>query len=475
MKPRHVVALFCSFFSGSNAFAQEAHRPSDSASATVNGVDDYVERVMTKRHVPGVSLAVVKDGRVVLAKGYGLANVELVVPATADTVYQLASVTKTFTATAILMLEKDGKLSLDDKITERLPDLPEAWDGVTVRHLLNHTSGIKSYTSVEGFDKTARKDYSHREILDLVAQEPMEFAPGERWNYCNTGYFLLGMLIEDVTGKPYGEFLAERVFAPLGMDRTRVNDLRAVIEGRAQGYHWDGKALSNGEYVSPSQPFAAGALVSSVADLVKWDAALAGHTLLDEATQERMWAPTKLAEGEAGYGLGWELGEANGHRLVSHGGGIPGFATKVSRFVDDNLTVIVLTNADGGHADQLARGVAGFFVPELAEKAAEPIADSDAPTTDRLRGVLESAQKGEIDSERFTDEANKQLVPLMRGEKDRLAALGTLKTFRLLDRKDSDEGGLLQYRAEFETETLKVTFAIDKAGRIRGIRLQPED
>ena len=164
----------------------------------VEGVDAIVQRLMAKRHIPGVSVAVVKDGKVVLAKGYGLASVELGVPATADTVYQLASVTKTFTATAIMMLAREGKLSLDDRITERLPDLPKAWHDVTVRHLLSHTSGIKSYTSVKDFHKSTRKDFARREILDLVAKEPLEFKPGEKWNYTNTGYFLLGMLIEKV-------------------------------------------------------------------------------------------------------------------------------------------------------------------------------------------------------------------------------------------------------------------------------------
>ena len=241
--------------------------------STTDGVDAFVQGLMQKRHIPGVSVAVVHDGSVVLEKGYGLANLELGVPATENTVYQLASVTKTFTATAVMMLVQEGKLALDDKITERLPDLPTAWQKVTIRHLLSHTSGIKSYTSVRDFHKTSRKDYAQRELLDLVAKEPLEFTPGEKWNYSNTGYFLLGMLIEKVGGKPYGEFMAERIFKPLNMAHTRANDLRAIIPNRAQGYEWNGKELRNGEYVSPSQPFAAGMLVSNVSDLVKWDAA----------------------------------------------------------------------------------------------------------------------------------------------------------------------------------------------------------
>ena len=289
----------------------------------VEGVDAIVQQLMAKRHIPGVSVAVVKDGKVVMAKGYGLASVELGVPATADTVYQLASVTKTFTATAVMMLAREGKLSLDDKITERLPDLPEAWHDVTVRHLLSHTSGIKSYTSVKDFHKATRKDFARREILDLVAKEPLEFKPGAKWNYSNTGYFLLGMLIEKISGKTYGEFMAERVFKPLGMTRTRANDLRDIVSNRAQGYEWDGKELKNGEYVSPSQPFAAGMLLSSVNDLVKWDTALTGHTLIDAQSLERMWTPTRLSDGQdAEYGYGWQTSKVNGHRQVAHGGGI---------------------------------------------------------------------------------------------------------------------------------------------------------
>lgn len=439
-------------------------------------VDEYVQAQMAKRHVPGVSVAVVKDGEVVLAKGYGLANVELGVPATADTVYQLASVTKTFTATAVMMLAKEGKLSLDDRITERLPDLPAAWKDVTVRHLLNHTSGIKSYTSVPDFHKSPRKDYAPGEILAFVAKQPMDFKPGEKWSYNNTGYLLLGMLIEKVAGKPYGEFMAERIFKPLGMSRTRANDLRAVVPGRAQGYEWDGKALKNGEYVSPSQPFAAGMLLSSVGDLVKWDAAIASHALLDEPRIEEMWKPTRLGGGgEAEYGYGWSTAKVNGHRRVSHGGGIQGFSTELSRFPEDRLTVIVLTNADGGHAEAMARKVAGLVVPALANKAEDPIEDKEPATTARLRGIFEGALKGEVDERLFSDEAKKRLVPRIREDKERLASFGALKTFQLLERKDHDGGQTLRYRVVLENETLQMSFSLDKDGKIRGAGIRPED
>jgi CubicO group peptidase (beta-lactamase class C family) len=467
-RPTRAILLFAvAITAASFARAQEPSGPA--------GVDAFVQGLMAKHHVPGVSVGVVQDGKVVMAKGYGLANVELDVLATENSVYQLASVTKTFTATAVMLLVKDGKLSLDDKLAERLPDLPAAWEKVTVRNLLNHTSGIKSYTSVKGFEKTMRKDYTHREIIDLVAKEPLEFAPGEKWDYSNTGYFLLGMLIEKASGKPYEAFMAERVFKPLGMTRTRVNDLQAVVPNRVQGYQWDGKELKNGEYVSPSQPFAAGMLLSTVADLIKWDAALADHKVLDEPTLEQMWKPTTLAKGEAPYGFGWGVKKVNGRRVVEHGGGIPGFSTQVCRYLDDKLTVIVLSNAGGGHAGALAHGIAALLVPALKEKPAAPIADKDAKTTERLRRMVEALLKGELDPELFTEEAGKALSPRVKDVKEQLAPLGELKTFELVDRKEAAGGLRLRYRATLEKATLKVIIPLDAAGKIQGVLLLPED
>jgi D-alanyl-D-alanine carboxypeptidase len=444
--------------------------------AQADSVDEYVLGQMQKHHIPGVSIAIAKDGKVVRARGYGLANVELSVLATKNTVYQLASMTKQFTATAIMMLIEEGKLSLDDLITQRLPDLPTAWDKVTVRHLLSHTSGIKSYTSTRDFDKTMRKDFGQRELLDLVVKEPLEFAPGEKWNYDNTGYFLLGMLIEKVTGKKYSEFLEERIFQPLGMTHTRVNDLQAIIPNRAQGYSWDGAALRNGEYVSPTQPFAAGALVSTVNDLVKWDAALYTEKLLKKSTLEQMWAPTSLSQGgTAAYGFGWQVETVNRHRMIAHGGGIPGFATYIARFVDDKLTVIVLTNGDSGDSGALAQGIAGRVLPILAKKTEAPIADTDPQATERLKRMILDAMKGEADLDLFTEEMKQARAAHIKEEQERLAQFGALKALQLLERKATEQGATLRYRAIFTQERLTITFHLDKAGKIAGVGFQPED
>ena len=382
------------------------------ATAGADNIDDFVKAEMAKRQIPGVSIAVIRDGKLVKAEGYGLANVELKAPATPETVYQLASVSKQFTAAAILLLAQDGKLAIEDKIHKHLPDLPQAWNEVTVRHLLDHTSGIKSYTSLPDFFKTARKDYTHQEIIKLVADSPMEFKPGEKWAYNNTGYFLLGIIVENVSGKGFGDFLEERVFKPLGMNSTRMNDYRTIMLNRAQGYSAAGGKLVNGEYVSPTQPFSAGALVSTVADMAKWDAALNSEGVLPKSVRDRMWTEAKLNDGKgAGYGFGWSVGNRNGRKLVEHGGGIQGFSTHFSRFLDDRLSVIVLTNSDSGRAGVIANGIAGLTIPALKVAELRPIPDKDSETTNLLRKAFLSLIAAKPEEAPLTDSFKAFLTP----------------------------------------------------------------
>lgn len=353
-----------------------------STQSYADAVDDYVRKRQKDAHVPGIAIAVLKDGKVVRKQGYGFADLEHKARVTTDTAYQLASVTKQFTAAAIMMLVEDGKLRLDDKASQYLTDLPAAWNEVTIRQLLNHTSGIKSYTNMPDFGKTARKDFSHREILALVAKEPLEFGPGSGWNYNNTGFFLLGMVIEKLSGKSYNDFLTERIFKPLSMNRTRVNDLQAVVAGRARGYTWDGTTVRNGEYVSPTQPYAAGALISTIDDMAKWEGALTSGKLLNPSSWDQMWTTTRLTTGKIEpYGFGWHVDELNGHKLIEHSGGIPGFSTDIARFADDHVTVIVLCNSDRANASSLANGIARHYIPTLAP--ASPKTVSVAPETVR--------------------------------------------------------------------------------------------
>ena len=338
---------------------------------TKDAVDRSVADQMESQHIPGLSLAVVRGGAVVRAGGYGLASLELDVQVTPETIFQIGSITKQFTATAIMMLVEEGKIGLEESVTHALEGLPAAWESVTVRHLLDHTSGIKSFTGIP--DVMARLTFlptSRDEVLALVAGEPLEFAPGEQFAYNNTGYYLLGHIIERASGQPYGDFLQERIFAPLKMGATRVNDMKDILPDRACGYEWAEDKWRNADHISMTWPFSAGALVSTVLDLAKWDAALGSKSLLPKSVWERMWTPATLTDGtKADYGFGWVVSDYQGHPSVGHSGGIPGFMSHAERFPEDDLTVIVLTNVAPSDPAGIARGVAGHYVPDLQPAA----------------------------------------------------------------------------------------------------------
>jgi CubicO group peptidase (beta-lactamase class C family) len=446
------------------------------AAAQEAEVDAYIKTQMDARHIPGLSLAVLRNGRAVVSKGYGLANVEHAVPATDRTVFQLASVTKQFTATAVMMLVEDGKIALATKARDILPELPAAWGEVTVRHLLNHTSGIPSYTGVPDFPKTFRKDYTHDEIVALVKDRPMDFAPGEKYRYNNTGYFLLGMVIEKVSGQKWGAFLEARIFQPLGMTSTRANDLGDVVTGRAQGYAWRDGRLRNGDYVSPTQPYSAGSLLGTVADLAKWDAALYTERLLSRASQDLMYAKTPLADGKTqDYGFGWGVDTYRTRKRYAHSGGIPGFSTNITRFVDDGVTVIVLANEGGAAAERIASGVAEFYLPVLREHAPKPVPDTNPQTTAFLKSVITSLSTGAAEREWFTPEAQSFFFPnrVLEG-KQMLGAHGSLTSFDLMEETKNDKGFVRGYKAVFGQVPIRCTFTLTADGKISGIGIRPE-
>lgn len=323
-----------------------------------DNVDDYVKREMERLHVPGVSVVVIKDGKVIKSEGYGLANVELNVPARPDTVYKIGSVSKQFIATGILLLVQDGKISLDDNISKFLEGTPETWKPITIRHLLTHTSGI--VREAPGFDPL--KIQNDADVIKTAYSLPLRFTPGEKYEYCNVGYFTLAEIISKVSGKSWPDFLHERVFAPLGMNSTRTTNMTEMVPNRANGYTWREGKLQNASIYFAVRP--SGAFLSTVLDLAKWDEALESGKILKQATIEQAWTPLKLNGGKTHpYGFGWDLTPIAGHKLVNHGGSLPGFRAQLARFVDDKVTVIVLTNSDNANAGGLANGVANFYIP----------------------------------------------------------------------------------------------------------------
>jgi CubicO group peptidase (beta-lactamase class C family) len=459
-----LCAIFCACLSAS---AQVAPK-----------VDSFIADYMKKNHIPGLSLAVLKEGKIVLAKGYGLANVETMHRASAESVYQLASVTKQFTATLTMMLVEEKKIGLDNKITEYLPDLPKAWGEVTVRQLLNHTSEIYSYTSLPEFfeNGNSRRELNMKRIVEMVGNKPLDFAPGTDWRYNNTGYYLLGGILEKVSGKKYGDLLAERIFKPLGMQKTRLNDMRAIVPNRVVGYSWNGSTLLNGEYVSPSQPYSAGAMLSTVLDMAKWDAALYGEKLLKRKTLQEMWTSTPLPTKQPfGYGFGWMLSEKNKHRVIEHGGGIDGFSTHIARFVDDKLTVIALLNLDSGNAERVAMKVAEIVLPALVSAPLQALQDPDPALTKRLKEVATEATQGRANSNEFDPETAKLIIPRIQEGRQTFAAFGAMQSFVLVERKENEGNLQLRYRVKFEKFLAGMVFVLNKEKKIVGMLIRPEE
>jgi CubicO group peptidase (beta-lactamase class C family) len=349
------VLLACVAFPVRSGSAQEFDRSTR--------VDSLVAAEMKAQRIPGVSLAIVRDGHVTHARGYGIANLEHQVPVKPETVFQSGSVGKQFTATLVMMLVEEGKIRLDDPISKYLPGSPTAWNAVTVRHLLTHTGGTTDYP--DDFD--FRRDFTEDELLQRAAAIPLAFKPGDQWSYSNLGYLLLGVLIHKVSGKFYGDLLEERVFGPLGMTTAMVIDEAAIVPNRAAGYRIDHGVIRNQEWVAPSlNTTADGALYLTALDMAKWDAALYGERLLKPASLQQMWTPVQLNNGQTrDYGFGWRVARVGPHRLIEHGGAWQGFTSFIARYVDQRLTIIVFTNLAGAQPGRIAHQVAGLLDPEL--------------------------------------------------------------------------------------------------------------
>jgi len=326
-----------------------------------DALDQLIHSEMEKQQIPGLSLLVARSGRIIRAQGYGLSNVELQAPVKPETVFQSGSVGKQFTATAVMMLVEEGKVRLDDPIKRYLKESPRAWNQVTVRELLSHTAGFTDYP--KNFD--FRKDYTEAELLKIVAGIPLAFQPGTNWSYSNLGYLTLGIMIHQVTGKFYGDFLQERIFRPLGMTTTRIMSESDIIPNRAAGYQPVKGVLKNQDWVSPVlNTTADGSLYFSILDLAKWDAALYTEKLLKRSSLDEMWTVTKLKSGKENsghYGFGWFIANSACKRVVRHEGEWQGFTSFITRHIDDQTTVVLLTNLAGASLEPVAERIAEMY------------------------------------------------------------------------------------------------------------------
>jgi D-alanyl-D-alanine carboxypeptidase len=443
--------------------------------ARADAVDDYVQSEMRKRHIPGVAVAVVRDGKVEKTAGYGMANVELHVPVSPQTVFQIQSVTKTFTSAAILMLIEEGRIALEDPIGKHLEGTPESWKGITIRHLLSHTSGIKDFIN----EPTASLhiDVTEDEVLRATAPRPLNFQPGEKYSYSNTNYHVLAMVIRKLTGKSYGEFLKERFFSPLGMNDTRIVSWAELLPNRAAGYAWGGNSLRNGQFIAESiLSYGGGGVVSTAADMANWALAAAEGKLLPKARWEEAWTGVKLNDGTtSGYGLGWGVGVTNGHRNVGHGGAhVTGFTSNLVIYRDDRLAVVVLTNAGHGNPGRIAQQIAGTYLPTLLPQTPKAIEDKEPKVTALLRDLSGQIHDGKLKAELFTPQLWAILSLALKDLQEQSRLDGDLEAVELLARTEEKDERTYRYRMILTNHTYLVRLTLEKDGKVSGLWAEEE-
>jgi CubicO group peptidase (beta-lactamase class C family) len=336
-------------------------------------MDQVIQPFVANHQFMG-SVLVARDGQVIYSKGYGFADLEWEVANSPTTKFRLGSVTKQFTAASILLLEERGKLSVDDPVKKYLPGAPAAWDKITLFHLLTHTSGIPSFTSFPDYQKLEPFAATSEQLVARFRDKPLDFEPGEKWQYSNSGYVLLGHLIEKITGDSYEKFVRENIFTPLGMKDSGYDSNSAVIPRRASGYVFAKNVFENAGFIHMSIPHGAGALYSTTEDLLKWEQGLFGGKLLKAASLQKMTTPFK-----SNYAFGLQVETAGGHKVIEHGGGIEGFNTQLAYYPDDKLTVVVLANVNGtapvdiaGKLAAIARGETVKLQSERKEITLDP-------------------------------------------------------------------------------------------------------
>ena len=309
-------------------------------------------------NAPGATFLVSKNGHIVYKKAFGLSNLELNLPMHTENVFEIASITKQFTAIAILMLVEKGEFKLDDEITKFIPDYPTNGRKITVHHLLTHTSGIKDFTRVKGLNAISKQDLTPLELIAFFKNEPADFAPGEKIKYNNSGYIILGHIVEKVSGQPYGNFIEEQIFKKLGMTSSRYGSHREVIKNRASGYH-NKRGYINSRQVSYTFAYATGALLSTVNDMFKWQEAIKNNLLINKETTKKVFTNYTLNNGEhINYGYGWHIKEKNGLSTREHGGHFFGFKSMGVYIPNEDIYVIGLNNCDCNSPTKITREIA---------------------------------------------------------------------------------------------------------------------
>jgi CubicO group peptidase (beta-lactamase class C family) len=471
MKRTLPSAVFALIFLAMPCLAQQLSREDRAA---LLKVDRLVNEQMLANKIPGVALAVLRKGKVIHLKGYGLANVEHQVPVKPATIFQSGSMGKQFTAADVMLLVQEHKLSLDVKISNYIPDVPATWKDISIRNLLTHTSGLGDYPP----EIDLRRDYTEDELLASFKKAPLDFEPGSSWNYSNSGYVILGILIRRITGKFYGDFITERIFQPLQMKTARLISEADIVPNRAAGYRLVKGELKNQDWVSPSTNSTAdGSLYFSILDLAQWDAALYTDKPLTQASRNEIWTPARLRDGTTkDYGFGWHLGKFHGRRLAFHGGAWQGFKTFIIRFLDTELTIIFLANSWETRDFKFARALASAFYPAFDLPEVKTIADLDAKTTSVVRRALLQLASRKLDDQLFTPECR---AAMLGDEGKRIAQslnafslpVAIIHSSELIEQKTETQRRVYRYLLTDIGGSLTVTVELTADTRIDAIKI----
>ncbi len=396
---KNILPLILVFFLANYTLAQKLDKEYDALMSEVYKEDG-----------PGAVALVVQKGKVLYRRAFGMANLELGVKMKPENVFRIGSITKQFTATAILRLRDEGKLRLDDDITKYISKYPTHGHAISIEHLLTHTSGIRSYTEMKEWDaEVQKKDFTPTELIAFFKNQPMDFKPGEEFHYNNSAYFILGYIIEVVSGKSYEEYIDSVFFKPLKMTNSYYDSSSKIIKNRAYGYNKNEDDYMNQDFLNMTQPYAAGSLLSSVDDLFKWYSAVMNDEVISETSRKEAHTPHLLNDGQkTGYGYGWFIGNIQGSKMIEHGGGINGYLTSSIYLPDDDVFVAVFTNCTCDDPDKIAKKIAAITIGKPYEWKKMEV-DEDLLTE------YESVYKSENGEQRIITLKNSQLYSMRSG------------------------------------------------------------
>lgn len=440
--------------------------------AQADTVDDYVRAQMDRHRIPGVAIAVMHRGQLVRTQGYGVANLEHGVPVHPDTLFKSGALGMQFTAVATMLLIEDGTLRLDESIRTYLPNAPRSWAPITIRQLLNHSSGLPATPNGE-----FRTDYTDDELLAILYRQSLNFPAGTRWRFSYVDYVVLGFIVRKATGERYTDLLARRVFQPLGMRTAQQIDERAVIPNRASGYELGSGTPRNAEWVSATANSTAdGTLYVSALDLAAWEAGVARRALLRPESWAAIGAQATLPGGRRlPYGFGWFLDRRAQQPVWRHSGSWQGFRTSITRYLRSEWTVVVLANGDSADPDAIGRHLAGLIDPALAEPEAAPVPEQDATDNAALASLLTRIAAGTQPHSAFAHLAALDIAERLAEQRGLLEPLGPVQAVAVFARTREGREEELRYRARYSGQMIDVRLVRTADGRIADLELVPVD